>query len=101
MAELILPLPDLPTPFCNPEKSIPEAAIRSLVEKSGATFIGVQQAVEVFGEDVVLLRHRDIPHSAIGIRLSQLNEFSVLLAASSQFCRYRKPARNPNLKETK
>jgi hypothetical protein len=77
MAELILPLPDLPTQLCNPEKSVPLPAdgIRNLVEKSGAEFIGLQKAVEVFGEDVVLLRHRGrgIPHSAIGIRVSQLN----------------------------
>jgi hypothetical protein len=71
--------------------SMDEAKFRHIVEAAGAHFIGIQRCVEVLGEDLVLLTHRDLPNATIGIRCSQVDPLEILLAVSAQLCRYRKP----------
>ena len=70
--------------------SLDETKIRHIVEAAGAHFIGIQRCVEVLGEDLVLLTHRDLPNAMIGIRSSQIDPLEILLAVSAQLCRYRK-----------
>jgi len=60
-----------------------------------AQFVGVQKAAEFIGEDLILLRHTSAPRGAvIGIRKSQLNDFSILLAVVAQIVRYRRGSRD-------
>lgn len=65
--------------------AIREAEIRKIVEDSGAVFIGILHVDELPQqiEDVVLFRLRDLQGSCLGIKVSQLNDLSILLALSA------------------
>ena len=71
-----------------------ESEIRMIVESAGAEFIGLQSAGEEFGiEPLVLFRSPRLPGSALGVKVSQLNSFHLLLAMAAQKQRFAAPRR--------
>jgi hypothetical protein len=65
-----------------------EESARAVIEKSNGKFLGIQRGSEFVG-DVALFAVSGMPHGAcIGVRLDELNECNVLLAAASACQRY-------------
>lgn len=82
-----------------PQVSITPEQVKTIIK--GFDFIsfeGIQSATEVFGEDVILLRHKSSPKGAvIGIRASQLSSIHAILAAMAQLARYQSRKRTTDL----
>jgi hypothetical protein len=73
-----------------------ELGYKKLIRESKfVVYVGVLRVSAELGDDLVLMRHKDLPGTSLGIWAGNLTDLSIVLAAVDQFIRHRRPIQPP------